>query len=300
MTRVVYVDVLFCVNLIVNYFLIFISAKLNHFPRRSFRFLGGAALGAAFAMAIFLPHIGTLLSVLMKLGFSVAIVLAAFGRQKPLVFLRLLGTFYACSFGFAGIMLALWFTLRPQGMIINNGVVYFNISPLVLILSAAVCYAVMLLISRFMKPGEPKRICYPVRIRTKLGEVQTLALLDTGNSLTDLFSAAPVAVLEKKKAKAVLPAGADLTDVKTADTLERLEPYWQERFRLIPCRTVSGGGLMAAFRPECFEIQLEDAWKTVPGVFVALGEELEGEYGALVSGKILSCAEMENRKCLHK
>ncbi len=52
---VVYIDSLFLLNFVVNYLLLLAAAKLSGEPLRRLRMAGGAALGAAYAAAVFFP-----------------------------------------------------------------------------------------------------------------------------------------------------------------------------------------------------------------------------------------------------
>ena len=63
-------------------------------------------------------------------------------------YLSRLFCFYSVSFGYAGIILSLWFLLKPKGVLINNGAVYIDISPYVLLLSFCIGYFILLLLRK--------------------------------------------------------------------------------------------------------------------------------------------------------
>ena len=52
---VIYIDTLFLLNALVDYLLLLAAARLAGEPLRRIRFALGAALGGAYAVAIFLP-----------------------------------------------------------------------------------------------------------------------------------------------------------------------------------------------------------------------------------------------------
>ena len=114
-----------------------------------------------------------------------------------------------------------------------------------LILSFALCYAGLRLLFRggAQLPDRPR-----AELRLALGgrECRFMALRDTGNRLCDPATGAAV-MLACPHALAPLFPGVDLT----ADPVSLTAlPSLFGRFRLIPYRTVGGGGLLAVFRPE--------------------------------------------------
>ena len=113
---VVYVDVLLAVNFVVNYLLLLLAARLCRLYCPRPRLLLGALVGAAGALSIFIPGLGLIGSVLLKLGLAVAMSLAAFGRQRGLW--RGVGALFLISFLFAGLMLALWAAAEPGRLLI--------------------------------------------------------------------------------------------------------------------------------------------------------------------------------------
>ena len=85
------------------------------------------------------------------------------GEEKK-QFLKSLACFYIMNFAFAGFMMAIWYFISPQGMIIKNSIVYFNISPIILIGSTAVCYVVIRFIYRFIGKHEVSGGCCTVTV----------------------------------------------------------------------------------------------------------------------------------------
>ena len=55
--QVIYIDVLFALNLVVNYLLLFLTARFSGLYVGRLRLLGGAALGALFSVLMFFPDL---------------------------------------------------------------------------------------------------------------------------------------------------------------------------------------------------------------------------------------------------
>ncbi len=77
------------------------------------------------------------------------------------------------------------------------------------------------------------------------------AMLDTGNQLTDPITGLPVVVASSTSLRPILPAAVMPEDPLTL-------PYG---FRLLRVQTTAGHKMMMCFRPSCFRVQMEGAWR---------------------------------------
>ncbi len=291
MKQTVYVDILFAVNLFINYFLLCLTSKAARLHTKRWRMLAGSALGAVYSLFIFFPDIPVLWSVLAKLIFSTTILLAAFSLGSVKIFFKALACFFGANFVFAGLMMALWLFVSPNNLMINNGVVYFNISPLILIGGAAVSYFILSMIHRLTLRKAPDNKIYTVTIEVD-GRTATMdALLDTGHSLTESMSDLPVLLAEYKSVEQLIP-----TQVQTVfEPSTRIFPVppedssWRRRFRVVPFHSVGGQGVLPAFRPDCITISDGRHPVKVSKSFVAVsGTHLsDGEYEALMNADMI-------------
>ncbi|WP_457942320.1 sigma-E processing peptidase SpoIIGA [Caproiciproducens sp. LBM24188] len=269
MKQTIYVDVLVGVNLFINYFLLLAVSKFLTIPVRRRRILLGALLGSAYSLFILLPDIPVMLSLLVKLIMSATIILASFSFRGFKQFLRQLATFYIISFSFAGLMLAIWYFIAPQGLIIKNSVVYFNISPLLLILLTVVCYLMIRLIHRISGRQAPEQLFYRIRIEYGNQTAACVAKVDTGNSLCEPFSNYPVVVVTNGCAGKMLPSEDS------------------GKIRLVPFHAVSGNGLLPAFKPDRLVILSGKKEYEQKNVYIAVTQARLGEAEALLNPDLL-------------
>ena len=257
---VIYVDTLFLLNAMVDYLLLLAAARLAGEPLARLRFLLGAVLGGLYAVAIFLPGLSFLARPPCRLAAAVLMVLAAFWKSRRL--LRQVVIFLALSCAFGGGVLAIGL-LGGRGLTLSNGVLYSGMDLKIVLLSAAGCYGALTLL--FQRTGRHTAASGELRpVRLTLGErqVSLIALVDTGNTLTDPATGRPVLVAEADCVEELLPPGirpspADLRD--PAGTLERLEDPWRRRFRLLPYRSVGvDRGLLLAVRVDQVQVGEED------------------------------------------
>ncbi len=257
--QTIYVDVLAAVNFFINYFLLLACAKFLSLPAKRGRLAAAAGIGAVFSLSILLPELPAAASLGMKLLMSAVIVLCAFGWHSARQFFRCTAAFYIISFGFAGVMLALWYFLAPQGLLVRNSVVYFNISPLLLIVLTVVCYLIITLINRITGRQAPKELFCNVTVSIGSASCSFQAKVDTGNALREPFSDYPAVVVNREAIEHILPQKDSLN------------------FRLIPFQAVSGSGVLKAFRPDRLTVSCRKNTIRTNHVYIAISEtRLEG------------------------
>ena len=102
---VVYVDSVFVLNTLMDYLLLTATAHLAGVPPRRVRYLLAAALGGAYAVAVFLPGCGFLSRWPVKIAAGILMALASYGGERRLA--RLTVLLFTVSCGFAGCALGL-------------------------------------------------------------------------------------------------------------------------------------------------------------------------------------------------
>ena len=191
---VIYLDELFLLNFVVDYLLLLAAGRLcGEVLRRGWLALG-AAVGAGYAAAAFLPGMGFLLHPLCKLAAAVLSLLAGYGRSRHL--LRVGLVFFAVSAAFGGGIFALQL-LGGQGLTLRSGILYSAMDLRLILLSAAGCYVLItLVLQRTARHTAARRELAPVLLTLEGRRVALTALVDTGNTLTDPATGRPVMVAE--------------------------------------------------------------------------------------------------------
>ena len=287
MKQVVYLDVLVLLNFVVDYFILRGVDRLNRTGARLRRLLGGGLTAGMCSASIFLPGENPFLSTLYQLLIAVLVVWVTFGFGSPGRFLRLCGSFFGITLAYAGIMFALWLIWKPKGMVIQNGVVYFDISPMILIVSSLIAYLLLLLLRRITSRTELRQ--KKVRLNIRLGEEQTSfdALVDTGHSLSDGLSNAPVVVAEYNSIYPIIPP--ECRRMYQDGNISDIPDDFVSRFRMIPFTSIGGEGMLPAFRPDEVTVLEESASRRVPSCVVAvLDRPLGEEYHALVGPELFN------------
>lgn len=259
----IYVDVLFAVNFFITYLLLMLTSALVKAKSETKRFLLSAFFGALYSFVIFIPEFNMLLDFILRLVASAVIVFTAFGYKRLFVFLKTLLCFYFSNMIFLGVIIAVWITFKPKGIVINNGAVYFNIPAKILLLLALFAYVLSLLLIKLYNYTVSKKEIYSLTIILKGEEYKMFAFLDSGNKLTEPFSGYPVIIVDKSKISF-------------------------EAQRLIPYNTVGGEGVLEAFQPD--KVIISNGKKSFDSdrVYVAASNVESKEFSAILSPEILN------------
>lgn len=273
---VVYADILVILNLIVDYFLLSATAAVLRVKLSIARQLGGAAVGALSSLYIFAPDLGLFFDLVFRAVICAVMVLCAFGFKGAKRFIRTAGVLFLVTCGFGGIMTAVWSLFKPAGMTVVNSVVYFNISPAVLIGVSVITYLLfMLLRAMFAKTSDLADRC-EITVTAEEKSITMEAIVDTGNSIKDYLSGCEVIIADGEFVKALL--GSDNPDT---------DANLKKRYRILPLSTVSGGGTLDGFR--CDSAVISDGERTVKlekPILAVSKTPLRDDYQAIINPEI--------------
>lgn len=268
---VVYADVLIVLNFIVDYFLIKLTSLITKSTLKVFRLILASLIGALFSLYIFLPPLNWDFEIFLKFAASAVTVVIGFGFGNIKRFLRCVITLFSVTFGFAGAMIGVWYIFKPTGMVINNSVVYFNISPVFLIAFSVVGYFISFFIRKIFEPKSISAKFCEIEIELDNKKAKTTALIDTGNSLSDPFGNSEIIIADKSVLEEILE-----------------EEERKRRYRAVPCTTVSGTELLEGYRSDRVKITGEEKSVILEKPIIALSAtRLCGEHKAIINPKCL-------------
>jgi stage II sporulation protein GA (sporulation sigma-E factor processing peptidase) len=275
---VVYIDLLFLLNLVANYLLLLGAGRVAGTVLRRGRIASGAALGALYAALIFLPHLDWLGLWPCKLAAGVLMALVAYGGEPGL--LRVTVLFFCASAGLAGAVLAMEL-LGGAALTLDHGVFYSALDLRLLLLLFVACYFVLSLF--FRRAGRHVgRELAKLELELPDGSVTLTALRDSGHTLTDPATNRPIVVAYQATLAHLLPPYLDAG--KPVESLGRCREAGLHGARLVPYRAVGVDcGLLVALRAQ--SVRLDG--RPMGALLVALSPTPLGDggaYQALIGG----------------
>jgi len=299
---VVYIDVLFTVNLLINYLLLWTTSKISKIHASFARILTGAVIGAIYAVVIFFPAFKIYYTFIAKVIFSAALIAISFNIAKPKVFLKVFGIFYVVNFTFGGAALCLFYFTNVGafvGAVLSNGIIYFNLPWKTLIISSCAAYLIMRVTWRVLQKTLSKENMYTsILIDFDKRDVCVNALIDTGNSLHDPISDFPVIVVEFNAVKPLLPEDIQVIFSESKENDLSLiskivyNSVWASRFRLIPFSSLGKeNGMLVGFRPDKVRIMEDNGNKDLKDIIVAIYNKKlskDNKYSALLHPEVIA------------
>ncbi len=256
--QVIYADVLVVINVYITYGLISLTACFSRMKRSRVRILLASVISGFYSLIILFPGISEGIVSATKLIFSLILLRVAFGKVSRKQKLRLFAVFFCVNFAFAGLMMAVWFFLSPDGMYYNSSIVYFDIDTVTLLILTLVCYAVLSVIHRFVSSRIPPDTVYECKIYIHGKSFLCRCFLDTGNSLRDCYTGSSVIIVYRDVFKEILGDNPFESELK---------------IRLLPHSTVSDRGTLYAFTCEKVEITGLTKSGVAENITVALTDE---------------------------
>lgn len=246
----VYVDEVFGLNTLVNFFLLRTATTLTGGETRRWRLWLGAVLGGLYAAVVLFPGLEALGTVPLRILAYSGLCALAFGLRGP-AWKSWLWFFGVCC-GFGGLVLAATALLQTP-VLYRAGRVYYRVTGRLLVLLAGGLYLMCkLCLDRFARHRGRELVRLELTLRGR--SLGCTALRDNGNTLRDPISGQPVLVARWQLAARLLPELL-LTEEDFAapgSLLTRMGVLVPElRPCLIPYRAVgTSEGLLLALRME--------------------------------------------------
>jgi len=257
-TYIIYADILFITNLLLDFGILWATARFGHLSTTYLRLFLGALLGAVYGVILVYPSMAFLSAVSIKVVFSLLIVAVAFPRLTMKKYLQATAYFYVISFAMAGAVLGGSSFLSRNAFIFQS----LNVKSSTLIFGIAMAVILgrwgLMHLKRHWQKSQ-FRVSVEVFINKK--SLLLEALIDTGNELRDPLNRKPVIIVEYQAIKKILPedfriyferyGGEDVTKV-----LEKCGGSpWITKVRVVPFNTIGKHhGMLLGFKPDLIVI----------------------------------------------
>lgn len=281
---VVYGDLFFLTNLVMDYLLLWATARFAGARGHAWRLAVSSFLGAAYATAFLFPGTRPLYSVAAKIVFSLLMVAVAFPVRTPGHLGRVWGCFAVLSLAAGGGALALAYLGLP-----GLGGPFAGIPSWVVGVAVAGTLALAGRVWAYRRQ-HASLLVLPAEVCLRGRRVVFPALVDTGNRLRDPFSGAPVLVVEYGTARRLVPRRLQpllLGQVGGGDQRAGGDGAGlTERFCVVPYAAIGRQrGVLYGFRPDTVRVQYRDGWRPLGPVVVGVCPDvlsLDGWYCGLL------------------
>ena len=281
MEQTIYIDILFCLNFIIDYIILLTVRKFLSLNSSQKRLLLGAAVGGVCSFSILLPPLPSGLSMVVSMLTACAVVAAAFCPLSRRIFIKTAAAFFLISFCYCGAMIALWIVFSPKNIVIRNNSVYIAVSPIVLVITTLFCYTILRVIMRITGRGVPTKLkCRAVIVYNGITK-EADGTVDTGNTLKEPFSDECVIVAREELFKDMFDAQSYMkTAENTGGSIKGV--------RLVPFNSVGGTGVIPAVKPDIIKLKFDNE-ETEVSAYLAFckGENMTDGTDMLVPAELI-------------
>ena len=261
------------------------------------RLIIASLIGAIYAVIAYMNILKIYSTMILKIVLSIIIVYIAFNPKNIKKLMKQILLFYLTSFVFGGAAFFLIYVVKPQNIIMRNGVFVGTYPLKIAMLGATVGFVVIVSAFKIIRSRLSKKslICN-VYIKLNKKEINTKALIDTGNLLKDPISNDPVIVVEHTLLYDIIPKeildnvekilGGDLENFS-----EDIKSEYISKLKVIPFSSLGKqNGMLLGMKADEINIESEEENVTKNNVIVGIYDKSltkRGEYRALVGMNIL-------------
>lgn len=288
----IYLDIIFLENLIMNTIILYAASIILKIKPKTIRIIIASSIGSVYAIISYTTQMEIYTSTISKMILSILITYVAFNPQNVKKMWKQVAIFYLTSFVFGGVALYLIYFIKPQEILIKNGMFVGEYVIKVIMLGAIVAFITIKISLKIIKTKiTPKDMLCKIKIKFDSQIIETTAMIDTGNLVKEPITNTPVVIIEGSLLYDVLPKEIlnNLEEILAGD-FEQIPDEIQQKYisklRCIPFSSLGKeNGMLVGIRADGIEIESEDETKKSDNIIIAIYDKSltkRGEYRALV------------------
>ncbi len=252
-----------------------------------------SAIGSVYAIITYITELPIYTSIISKIILAIVIVYVAFNPQNVKIMWKQVLIFYLTSFVFGGVALYLIYFIKPQDVFIKNGIFVGKYVLKVIFLGAIMAFIVIKISIKFIKTKiNVKDMFCKIKIKINGKEVETKAMIDTGNLAKEPITNTPVVIVESSLLDKVLPEEIlNSIDNILAGKLDGVKEEYISRLRCIPFSSLGKqNGMLLGIKADEIIVEKEEENKISKNVIIGVYEKSltkRGEYRALIGLELI-------------
>ncbi len=292
----IYVDVVLIENVLMNYIILFATSVVLKLKIKQTRLIIASILGAIYTIIAYISDLQIYSNIFLKLILSLVIIYIAFNPKRLKQLTKYVFIFYLTSFVFGGAAFAIIYIVKPQEILKNNGLILNTNSLKVIFISAIVAFVSITIGFKLVKNKmSTKDIYCNIKIKLNQKEIETKAMIDTGNFLKEPITNTPVVVVEHTLLYECMPKeilnhienilGGDFSEVP-----ENIKKEYISKLKVIPFSSLGKqNGMLLGIKADKIVINYEEE-KEIDNIIIGIYNKSltqRGEYRALLGMELL-------------
>lgn len=288
----IYIDIVLIENLVMNFIILLATGIVLKEKIKIARLFLASLLGAIYTIISYISNLEIYASMILKIILSILIVYIAFNPQTMKKMWKDILLFYLTSFVFGGAAFALIYIVKPQDILMKNGL-FLGTYPLkTIFLGSIIAFIIIIAAFTIVKSKITKKdIFCEVEIKLNGKTITTTAMLDTGNLLKEPISNTPVMVVEHTLLYECMPKeilnhleellGGDFQNIP-----EEVRQEYSTKLKLIPFSSLGKqNGMLLGIKADGIKIKKEEKEKQEKNMMIGIYDKSltkRGEYRALI------------------
>lgn len=293
----IYIDIVLIENLLMNYIILFATGVILKIPIKHVRLILASFVGAIYTIIAYISGLKIYSNFFLKFILSVIIIYIAFNPNQLKKLLKYTLMFYLTSFVFGGAAFALIYIVKPQEILENNGFVLNSNSLKVIFISAIIAFIVVIIGFKIVKNKISAKDMYcDLKIKINDKNIETKAMIDTGNFLKEPITNTPVIVVEHTLLYDCIPKeilnhmesilGGDFSEIP-----DQVKEEYVSRLKVIPFSSLGKqNGMLLGIKAEKVIVKSEEEEKKTENAIIGIYNKSltkRGEYRALLGIELI-------------
>ena len=293
----IYIDVVLIENILMNYIILFTTGLILKIKIKHLRLILASFIGAIYSIIAYMGILEIYSSIVLKIILSIIIVYIAFNPQNIKKLWKDILIFYMVSFVFGGAAFALIYIIKPQDILMKNGL-FLGTYPLkTVLLGAIVAFIIIITAFTVVKTKISKKDMYcQIKIKINGKYIKAKTMIDTGNMLKEPITNTPVIIVEHTLLYECMPKeilnnleniiGGDFSPVP-----EDIRKKYISKLKLIPYSSLGKqNGMLIGIKPETVKIITDEQEEERKNVIIGIYNKSltkKGEYRALIGIELI-------------
>ena len=293
----IYIDVVLIENLLMNYIILFATGVILKIKITHIRLILASLVGAIYTIIAYVSGLKIYSNIFLKFILSLIIIYIAFNPKNVKKLFKFTLIFYLTSFVFGGAAFALIYIVKPQDILKNNGLILNSDSLKVIFISAIIAFVIITIGFKVVKNKISAKDMYcNISIKLNHKEIETKAMIDTGNLLKEPITNTPVIVVEHTLLYECIPKeilnhlenilGGDFSKIP-----ENIKEEYMPKLKVIPFSSLGKqNGMLLGIKAEEVIIKNEEENKSTENVIIGIYNKSltkRGEYRALLGIELM-------------
>ena len=276
-----------------NSIIIYATAIILKIKPPIIRVVISSTIGSIYVIITYITELSIYTSIISKIFLSIVMVYIAFNSQNMKSMWKQVLIFYLTSFVFGGVALYLIYFIKPQDVFIKNGVFVGEYVLKVIFLGAIMAFVIIKISIKFIKTKiNAKDMFCKIKIKLNGKEIETKAMIDTGNLAKEPITNTPVVIVESSLLEKVLPKEIlNSIDNILAGKLDGVKEEYISRLRCIPFSSLGKqNGMLLGIKADEIIVEKEEENKISKDVIIGVYERSltkRGEYRALIGLELI-------------